>query len=57
MFAGLLLENPGVQRVWIYRENKPNAYLTALDPTEAVTSDWIQQINALPEFLKANTAD
>jgi hypothetical protein len=57
IFAGFLLENPGAHRAWIDRENKLNAYRTALDPRETVTSDWIEEIETAIDFLEAETAN
>lgn len=57
MYAGFLSENPGAYQAWIDRENKLNAHRRALDPTETVTSDWIENIDAALEMIRASTTE
>jgi hypothetical protein len=57
MYAGFLFENPGAYQVWLARENKLNSYRTALDPSETVTSNWINEINKAIEIIKADNEE
>jgi hypothetical protein len=46
MYAGFLSENPGAYQTWIKRENRLNAYRTAVDPSETITTEWIDTIES-----------
>ena len=54
VYAGFLARNPGAYRVSIDRERQVNAYRTAVDPDETVTSDWINMIEARIEIINSS---
>ena len=51
-FAGFLADNPGAYQAWLDRERRINTYRTTIDPTETVTSDWIDDIESRIAILK-----
>ena len=53
-FAGFLADNPGAYQAWIDRERRLNFYRTTIDPTETVTSDWIDDIESRIAIISEN---
>jgi hypothetical protein len=53
-FAGFLADNPGAYQAWIDRERRLNTYRTTIDPTETITSDWIDDIESRIAILNEN---
>ncbi len=55
MFAGFLSRNPGAYRIWIDRERELNADRTALNPTETITTDWIDAIDSRIAIIQSSS--
>ena len=53
-FAGFLADNPGAYQAWIDRERRINTYRTTIDPTETISSDWIDDIESRIAFMNEN---
>ena len=56
MLAGFLHDNPGAYTVWRDRERRINFYRTSIDPSETITSEWVDAIESRMAILeKAET--
>ncbi len=53
-YAGFLARNPGAYDVWIDREKRLNADRTAVNPRDAMTSDWIELMEATIATIKSS---
>jgi hypothetical protein len=54
MLAGFLHDNPGAYAVWLDRERRINFYRTAIDPSETITTEWVDAIESRMAILKQN---
>ena len=53
-YAGFLVRNPGAYKVWIDRERRLNADRTAVNPTETITTDWIELIETTIAAIRSS---
>ena len=52
LLAGFLYDNPGAYAVWLDRERRINFYRTSIDPSETITTEWVDAIESRMAILE-----